>query len=113
MLVANQPTKPSLPRKVASITKAANQTRVSQALLALRISSQASTPVSNSSDRPTQAVVVALMSNAGPNNQGGTPAHMTSISASTPRVMNSGGFMGPSLVSSVCASSLALGVILT
>src|SRR5450830_4869 len=110
---ANQPTRPSLPRNVAIITNAANQIRVSQAVLALRISSQSSTPVSNSSDRPIQAVVVALRSMAGPNSRAGTPAHMSSISPKTPSVMNSEAFIGPSLVSSVCASSLALGVILT
>src|SRR5665647_296342 len=108
----NQPIKPNLPRKVAIITSAANQIKVSQALLALRMSSQLSTPVINSSERPIHAVVVALRSNAGPNSRVGTPAHMASITPKTARVMNSDAFIGPSLVNSAWAKSLALGVFL-
>jgi hypothetical protein len=101
-----------LPRKVAIITSAANQISVSQALLAARMSSQLSTVVISSSDRPTRAVVVGSRPNAGPSSQAGMPAQTASISTRTPSVMISGTFIGPSFSSSALASAFAPGVCL-
>ena len=66
MLEENQPIKPNLFKKSAIITKAPNQTMVSQADFSFSTSSQVNTPAINSTDNPKKAVAVASMENCSP-----------------------------------------------
>ena len=109
----SQPISPSLPRKLAIITSAENHTTVSQAPLCLSTSSQLSTPVASSTARPISAAVVGLTASAGPKIIAGMPAHSTSNSANTPRVIFSGSVTGPSACSFSRAKRGASGVLFT
>jgi len=110
MVCENQVVSPSLPRKVAIMTRAANHISVSQALRAFKISSHSRTPVRSRIDRPATATVVGSSMKALPKIHAGMPAHTTSMKTSTAKVIFSSIFMGPSFSSSRVASSLAAGV---
>src|SRR5664280_1465490 len=90
MLLLNQGIMPSLFRKLAIITRAANQTNVSQAPVSAFTSSQVSTPERRRTARPTRAAVVAFRS---PN----CLAKIQRISsrAKTPSIIHSWRFTGP------------------
>ena len=61
MVSLNQGIIPKELRKLAIITRAANQHKVSQAPVSFLTSSQESTLVNNNTDNPIKAVVVALI----------------------------------------------------
>ena len=108
----NQAIRPSLLRKVAIITRAANQVTVSHALFSFSTSSQLNTPESKSSERPMKAVAVGSTAKALPKSMAGTPAHKTSSRAKMASMIFSPRFIGPCSVRRSLANCAALGVAL-
>ena len=102
--------RPSLLRKFAIITKAANQTMVSHALFSFSASSQVSTPVNRHRLKPRK--VVAVASTFTPNSISGIPAHNSSRTRKIPSMIFSSRFIGPIWVKCSFANAVALGVCL-
>ena len=109
----NQVIRPSLFKKVAIITNAANQVMVSHALFSFRMSSQVNTPVSNSKERPIKAVVVGSTAAALPKIMAGTPAHRVSSTAKMANMIFSPRLIGPCSANFCLAKAAAFGVSFT
>ena len=110
MTPENQPISPSLPRKLAIITRAANHTMVSQADFSPRMSSQVSTLVTSRMDSPSSATAVEFTLNSGPNSIAGIPAHRINSRPNTPIMIFSARSSAPMAVSCSRAKEVASGV---